>query len=48
MGRDFPGREKKKAKKDIKKSQIAPSTILPVEVEVVRKKRKKEEEGTEE
>ena len=41
---DFSGREKKKAKKDSKK--IAPITIAqaPVEVEVVRKKKKNRDE----
>jgi hypothetical protein len=41
---NFAGREKKKAKKDPKK--IAPVTIAqaPVEVELVRKKRKSRDE----
>jgi hypothetical protein len=41
---NFAGREKKKAKKDNKK--IAPITIAqaPVEVEVVRKKKKSRDE----
>jgi hypothetical protein len=41
---NFAGREKKKVKKDPKK--IAPITITqaPVEVEVVRKKRKERDE----
>jgi hypothetical protein len=41
---NFAGREKKKGKKDNKK--IAPVTITeaPVEVEVIRKKRKEREE----
>lgn len=46
MARDFPGREKKKPKKDAKKAQVTqviPSAIQPVEVEVVRKRRKKDE-----
>jgi len=47
MGRDFPGREKKKPKKETKKAPVVPSLIQPVDVEVVRKRRKKEEEGPE-
>lgn len=43
MPRDFPGREKKKPKKDTKKAQVTPSTIQPVEVELIRKKHKKDE-----
>jgi hypothetical protein len=41
---DFSGREKKKVKKDAKK--IAPITIAqaPVEVEVIRKKKKNRDE----
>ena len=46
MGRqgDYAHREKKKARKDARK--IAPASITrpPVEVEVIRKKRKSEEE----
>ncbi len=48
MGRrDFSHREQKKTKKDPKK--IAPLTVIspPVEVEVIRKKRKPREEEEE-
>jgi hypothetical protein len=43
MSRDLPSREKKKPKKDSKKAIITPSTMQPMEVEVVRKHRKKDE-----
>ncbi|MDO8472497.1 MAG: hypothetical protein Q7T05_01625 [Dehalococcoidia bacterium] len=43
MSRDLPGHEKKKQKKDLKKPMASPSTVSqPVEVEVVRKRRKKD------
>ena len=44
MGRDIPWREKKKPKKDTKKSAVAPQVIQPVDVEVVRKHRRKDED----
>ncbi|MEW6034895.1 MAG: hypothetical protein AB1603_08615 [Chloroflexota bacterium] len=46
--RDFRWREKKKPKKDAKKSAIIPQLTQPVEVEVVKRHRKKEEESPEE
>ena len=42
MSRDIPWREKKKPKKDTKKSAVVPQLVQPVEVEVVRKRRKKD------
>ena len=44
MGRDIPWREKKKPKKDTKKSAVVPQVIQPVDVEVVRKRRRKDED----
>ena len=45
MSRDFQGHEKKKPKKDSKKSAApSPTSAQPVEVEVVRKNRKKNED----
>ena len=43
MSRDIPHREKKKPKKDAKKSAVIPQVIQAVDVEVVRKHRKKDE-----
>ena len=43
MSRDIPWREKKKPKKDTKKSAVVPQVIQPVDVEVVRTQRRKDE-----
>jgi hypothetical protein len=48
MSRDIPWREKKKPKKDTKKSAVVPQLVQPVDVEVVRKHRKKDEDLPEE
>ncbi len=44
MSRDFVRKEKKKPKKDAKKPEVSTQLTQAVEVEVVRKRRKKEEE----
>lgn len=48
MGRDFPRHEKKKPKKEEKKSTLIPQVKETIEVEVIRKRRKKDEESPEE
>lgn len=44
MSRDFVRKEKKKPKKDAKKKEVvSPQVLETVDVEVVRKKRKKDD-----